>query len=240
MKCAVCNQDNILEASFCTNCGSALAEGVKVIALPEEQAGFWIRIGAFGLDTFIIFPIYFALDFLIHGKNLDWGYPFLLLLLHCWILTGNRGQTIGKRFFGIKVVSLKDEKVGMGRAFLREFIGKPLTFFAIFVVIALLVGAALGIGSSVTWSGDLGGKRTNWIDDWIARTKVVVIKPNDSVKTSWAYWLLEFLPLIGSVIGLLVLLKKDRRKAWAIFWGGLLLNIIIYPLIFLMIMLTFS
>lgn len=118
----------------------------------------------------------------------------------------------------------------MGRAFLREFVGKPVTaLFAIVFIPRFLTTPAYAYPEPTRrYSGE---PKTLWLDDRIAHSKVVVAEQYKARKTSRALWLLEFLPAIGSIIGLLLLWEKDRRKAWAIFWGGLFWSFIFYPII---------
>jgi uncharacterized RDD family membrane protein YckC len=233
MRCQTCGQDNPLEARFCIGCGTDLVTREESIALPGEAAGFWIRFAACGVDSFIVISTFLILSYLIHGAKLekvalDIGWPFLILLLYHWLFTGLKGQTIGKRLFHIKVVGVEDNTLGLGRAFLREVLGKPIT--VLFTVFYIAVMLAIG-------GGDLPKR---WIHDKIAHSKVVVKERYGAIRTSAAWWLLELLPAIGSIIGLLLLRRKDRRKAWAIFWGGLFMSFLVFPIVILIVMLAAS
>lgn len=103
--------------------------------MPGQRADFWIRIAATGLDSFIIAFIGLIINFqklpvykaeLAHLLGSVWVWLFLGLVLYHWPLTAFKGQTVGKKLFHIKVVSAKGGKLGIGRAFLREFVGKPI------------------------------------------------------------------------------------------------------------------
>lgn len=57
--------------------------------------------------------------------------PLLVMVLLPWayyiILTGIRGQTFGKMALGIKVVDVNGNIPGLGRAALREIVGKIIS-----------------------------------------------------------------------------------------------------------------
>ncbi|MBI4337857.1 MAG: RDD family protein [Chloroflexi bacterium] len=73
------------------------------------------------------------------------------------LMTGLRGQTLGKMALGIKVVDERGQVPGVGRAALREVIGKFLS------------ALALGLGFLwIAWDG----KKQGWHDK-IATTFVV-------------------------------------------------------------------
>ncbi len=194
------------------------------IALPGEPAGFWVRVAACGLDCFLVAFTLLALNLVIHQADLGkaataaTSWFFQCVVLYNWLWIGLKGQTPGKRLFLIKVVGIDNDEIGMGRALLRELLGKPVTLAFIVIYIAL---------SFTTSSGS--EPKSFSLHDRIAHSKVVVTERYAALKTSSAWWLLEFLPALGSILGLL-LLKKDRRKAWAIFWGGLFIDIFLVPI----------
>ena len=96
----------------------------------KDQAGIGVRFSALGIDLLLVYVairlilailielhIYmpFELSFLL-------GYP-----LYSFLLTGNRGQTLGKALCGIEVVRTSGDSIGYFRAFAREFLGKILS-----------------------------------------------------------------------------------------------------------------
>lgn len=229
MRCQKCGHDNPPKAQVCTDCGNALVTPTVSIVAPGENAGFWMRFAAFGLDSFIVIPAYYLISYLYHLATLkpmeiNYGWPFVYLLVYQGLFTGLKGQTIGKRLFNIKVIDVKSGKLGLARSFLRELLGKPITVLCIFIIVA----GSLTVHSGRDYS--LG-----WIHDKIARSKVIVTEQYKAMRTSAAWWLLEFLPVIGSILGLLILWRKDRRKGWAIFWGGLFMYSIISPPIIILV-----
>ncbi len=114
-----------------------------------QFAGWWKRFVAWGiLDGLILGTIEVAIFLVL------WGLPALIFglidqnlaaigglvggilalvgvivayILYVIIPTGKTGQTIGKRIMGIKVVDRDGNPPGVGKAFLRETIGKALS-----------------------------------------------------------------------------------------------------------------
>ena len=95
---------------------------------------------AFSIDFVILFFVYLALSVLrIVGEfwQIEGGgtppvflaSPLIFLSpgLYYWLLTGIRGQTLGKMAVGIKVVNNQGNKPGLARAALRESIGKTIS-----------------------------------------------------------------------------------------------------------------
>ena len=112
--------------------------------MTTKYMGFWIRTSA-GLVDFILviifsFVFYFLLVFsgIFFPNESTWRLmvtseqsPFLLFIVWpmLWVtyyclLTGLKGQTLGKMLFRMKVVNSKDEKSGLIRAIMREILGK--------------------------------------------------------------------------------------------------------------------
>ena len=235
MRCGRCGNINPDGAEYCYVCKNPLVAVEKSTALPGEDPGFWMRFAACGIDGFIVIALPSVISWLVDRAKLGdflLSPVYLIPALGHWLLTGLTGQSMGKRLFRMKAVGKNGESLGLARAFLREFIGKPLLFFGILLFLVLsFSGASPGAGTSGSW-GSVS------FHDTIARSKVVWTEKYEAVKTSWAWWLLEFLPSIGSVLGLIFLWKKDRRKAWAIFFGGLFLFFILVPIVLLIVMLA--
>jgi len=51
--------------------------------------------------------------------------------LYLWLFTGLKGQTLGKMVVGIKVVNAEGSIPGLGRAALREVLGKIISSIAL-------------------------------------------------------------------------------------------------------------
>src|SRR3990170_5807025 len=93
------------------------------------RAGFVLRGGAYIIDTFIVGIPIVILATLFPGMDEEstQGLLGLLLLVYFSLATGIYGTTLGKKFYKLRVIRTDGSKVGIGRAFLREFIGKILS-----------------------------------------------------------------------------------------------------------------
>ena len=148
LECANCGHENPVGAGFCGSCGTALAQSEAAVSAPFQPipaaasqlfAGFWRRFGAAAIDTVITFAMVviaqsilrFVTAFTLVGGNVEFALAGPVALLLPWayyvILTGTRGQTVGKMALGIKVVDVNGNILGMGRAALREIVGKIIS-----------------------------------------------------------------------------------------------------------------
>ncbi|MGD1859582.1 MAG: pentapeptide repeat-containing protein [Leptolyngbyaceae cyanobacterium] len=117
--------------------------------------------------------------------NLLWtaslGLPFLLTLGHLYTL-GRSGRSAPKRWLGLQVLAVNGQMPGVGRALVRELVGKwgsPLILaygvwqvsgaFPVVSIFVGLAGLAL-IGESLT---GLGSRSRRAWHDWLAGTCVV-------------------------------------------------------------------
>ena len=100
----------------------------------HELAGWWRRVGAYLLDALLLLlPIGVFVALVVTSKPDDdegerWVTLFALTYLATFMLPfvyftlmhgGERGQTLGKRVTGIRVVDGRGEPIGYGRAFGR-------------------------------------------------------------------------------------------------------------------------
>lgn len=88
------------------------------------RAGFFRRLGAFALDGVVLSLVYLALTFLLQQGLVVLTVVNILVDLAYYALLegGPRGQTLGKRAVGIRVVdSTTGERIGYGRGVLRYF-----------------------------------------------------------------------------------------------------------------------
>ena len=147
MQCPSCQHDNPPEASFCANCGAALAPTVESSTLDTaptpaqvqpatgvEYVGFWTRFAAWIIDSFIILII--MIITIVATMFVGFvGILVILLLpwLYYWLFTGLQGQTLGKKAVGIKVVDGQGDIPGLGRAALREVVGKVISSIPFFL-----------------------------------------------------------------------------------------------------------
>ena len=176
-----------------------------------EYAGFRLRFIAFLLDAAAVIGVVVILQlFIFHGGssfryfywgNLPWilySSPLVWLIApaYFWVLTGTRGQTLGKMAVRIQVMGEAGMVPGMGRAALRELLGRPVLYlliispllaFVVWIIIdysggyipeyvLLLAGAvavALAILGLLGFLWMIWGRWNQGWHDKIARTYVV-------------------------------------------------------------------
>ncbi len=119
----------------------------------EIPAGFGRRLAAFVIDLIVI-----NIGSRLTRSLLIPGWLFLAPLAYFWLMTGLTGRTFGKMALGIEVRA-EGGRVGLGRAFLREVIGKTVSFTALFL--------------GFLWIA-IDAKHRGW-HDVIAGTRVVVV-----------------------------------------------------------------
>jgi len=141
-ECSICGESNPPEARFCASCGASLAVTVEPPPVAEvepaaelppavlvgQYAGFWIRLGAAAIDAVLVGAVSSFLGFVF------W-FPigFVVVLLYYWLMTGIKGQTVGKMLVGIKVVNAQGDTPDLGYAALREILGKILSAIALYI-----------------------------------------------------------------------------------------------------------
>ena len=106
----------------------------EVEIAPLQFAGFWMRFWAYladlvvigSLNRILIHPIFSLIDgdstfsFLI-AEMITTGIVYYAYFV---LMTKFLSQTLGKMIFGLKVVTLKQEKMTWGTLIFREFIGR--------------------------------------------------------------------------------------------------------------------
>jgi uncharacterized RDD family membrane protein YckC len=185
MFCSNCGTANEASNSFCVKCGSALA-GATAAAQPV-YAGFWIRVGAYLIDSFITGIGAGILMFVVAataGVDADGGmFLVLLYVVTPWLYaalleSSARQATVGKMAVGIKVTGLDGRRIGFGRATGRYFA-------------EILSSLSLGVGYAMV----AFTKRRQSLHDLIAGTLVVrkeadpnqvVSAPPAQVMPGWA------------------------------------------------------
>lgn len=98
------------------------------VVMPLEIQGVLIRTCAFLVDIFIIVTavliIYYILGIPItkDSNSTQIVYP-VVFFLYMFLMEGESGQTFGKKFFKIKVVSMDGSPLPFGKVFIRNIIG---------------------------------------------------------------------------------------------------------------------
>ena len=160
--CSNCGSLASRDSNFCPSCGTPIQEGVAepppvyeaaAAQASVEYMGFWIRLLAVIIDSFLVGVVDGILTAITGVPFLGLPIPYLYYVL----FTGLKGQTLGKMALRIQVVDAQGNVPGLGRAALREIVGK------------LVSGLVILLG--FFWIGWDRQKR-GW-HDHIARTYVV-------------------------------------------------------------------
>jgi uncharacterized RDD family membrane protein YckC len=112
-----------------------------------EAPGFWLRAGAYMIDSILVGVIAIVLQTLL--RKMTPAIPivqFFIGLLGAalnaayftWFVAASNGQTLGKRAAGIAVVRMDGSPIGFGRAFLRalSYYISTVIFFIGFIMAA--------------------------------------------------------------------------------------------------------
>lgn len=104
----------------------------------RKPAGFWVRFWAYlidlmlisGVTSILLKPVFALLGLEVSTDN--WYAPFAILsaiLFYAYfvLMTKFFSQTVGKMIFGIKVVSLKKDRLDWGTLLFREWIGRLIS-----------------------------------------------------------------------------------------------------------------
>ncbi|MFF2175006.1 RDD family protein [Lysinibacillus sp. NPDC058147] len=116
-----------------------------------KTAGFWIRFWAFLLDGFVITaiggilvnPIFYLMDWSL--SETVWYAPIsiisaILYYSYFVLMTKFFGQTLGKMIFGLRVISLKHEKLTWSDVLFRDWVGRIINsvFMPLYILVAIL------------------------------------------------------------------------------------------------------
>ena len=141
--CPRCHQSNTPDAEYCFACGMPLQDSdssVRPFNADEtfdstSTAGFWIRVGAYLVDTvvlmfllFVVAVVYGVYEIATTGDEsfdfIDRPYfgflPYLMVLVYHTVLVGLWATTVGKRLFGLYVLHSNSSRIGLGRALARH------------------------------------------------------------------------------------------------------------------------
>jgi len=116
-----------------------------------NYAGFWMRFWAYLLDLLVIgslngiviYPIFRALDLSLNKANMFAPVSIvtaIIFYVYFVLMTRFFGQTLGKMVFGLRVISLHDQKLSWGAIIFREWIGRFIsgTIIILYVVVGFL------------------------------------------------------------------------------------------------------
>src|SRR5260221_398722 len=148
------------------------------------------RLAAYIIDVCVFGSLNFILVSLFKGI-VQFG-PFLLILpfVYFWISTALYGKSIGKKIFGLEVISNDNSKMTWSKAFLREVIGRVISW--------------LIFGLGYVWIL-FDEKRQGWHDK-VAGTYVTQTSPLEGGKKVLAYILVFTIPGLAIVAFVLAIL----------------------------------
>ncbi|MGE7092115.1 RDD family protein [Lysinibacillus sp. NPDC048646] len=116
-----------------------------------KTAGFWVRFWAFLLDSLIISaivgilinPIFYLMDWSL--SETVWYAPISIISAIIYygyfvLMTKFLGQTLGKMACGLRVVSLKHDKLTWSDVLFRDWIGRFISniFMPLYIFVAIL------------------------------------------------------------------------------------------------------
>ena len=160
--CTSCGSDQMADGRFCLFCGDLLAQPKTAsqrklaqveTAAPAEYAGFWLRCWAGAVDigvealgaVLLTLVIDFLLRPLIHFFGVDpWdlkvsmGVAFIAIWavgswLYCAFMESSSWRaTLGKRLFGLQVMTVDGSRTSFGLATARHFM-KFLSLFGLMI-----------------------------------------------------------------------------------------------------------
>lgn len=110
----------------------------------REYANVWTRFGALVIDALLIVPFYipfYVLGFASVSRGPDVEPPGFLIFINILLLfvgvgfvfwntiirMGKTGQSLGRKFLNIAVLDENGKPIGVGKAALREIIGRWLS-----------------------------------------------------------------------------------------------------------------
>jgi uncharacterized RDD family membrane protein YckC len=131
MFCQKCGSKNLDDANFCQTCGTAIKDLAQSMDNQKTKyAGFWLRVGAYILDSIIMFPVGFVLGFVFGFLEPEEGPGDAILQLLIFVVTwlyfalmesSSIQGTLGKKIVGIKVTDTHGNKISFLRATGRHF-----------------------------------------------------------------------------------------------------------------------
>jgi uncharacterized RDD family membrane protein YckC len=147
------------DRSVCAECKPVFLQGLKEGAIPRTQlryGGFWIRFGAYLIDTVILWVVGFVLQLpitmwvmrapvggppslgIIGLQLVATALQFFLVIAYQTLFVGRFGATPGKMVCGLRVVTADGGRVTYARALARYFstIISALTLMIGFVMAA--------------------------------------------------------------------------------------------------------
>ena len=175
----------------------------NVASTPQQHAGFWLRLAALMTDGYIYAII--EIPFIVFLRSNPPPSDTVIMSIYAGLLiffiayplfmVTKYQATLGKMAFGLRIQRINGDRIGFGRVFLREIVGK---------IISALI---LNIGYFM--AGFRGDKRA--LHDLMADTVVIDTNPQKA-KTFWIL-LAVFGVVIFGAIGVVVSIGLARYAA---------------------------
>jgi len=145
MYCSNCGTELQPNQAVCAKCGTrvpftraqpAAAAAATVRPADVPYADFWVRLGAFVIDSILLTIIWILVPVVVRMAGLPMWLvllPILVYFLYYALFESSNSQaTLGKMALGIKVTDLQGERIGFGRALGRSM-GHIISNFMFFV-----------------------------------------------------------------------------------------------------------
>ena len=132
------------DAQFCPKCGAPTGIPMgRFLPSEPKYMGFWIRVAAGLTDVVVITLVSLIIKAIaISSVPLPTDLPIGLIaeltigivsLVYDVVLTGLRGQTLGKMALGIMVVNERGKAPGIKKAIVREILGKFVSYIVMYL-----------------------------------------------------------------------------------------------------------
>lgn len=128
--------DHINKASLAVGRTSGSEQKYEEVLFYEHMpAGFWVRFWAYLIDLIVVASVTSIIVkpvFLLMGADTStgsWYAPYAIVTAVVFysyfvLMTKFFGQTVGKMIMGLRVISLKDDKLTWGTLLFREWVGR--------------------------------------------------------------------------------------------------------------------
>lgn len=106
---------------------------------PLVYAGFWMRFFAYLLDLIIVGSAQRILLIFLKDGNIKTAIALVIFLAYFVLMTKfNKGQTLGKMVFGLRVVCFNEEELSWSTVIVRELFGRYLqkTIWIMYILVA--------------------------------------------------------------------------------------------------------
>ena len=188
--------------SLPTSAASFVTVPQSVAGQPAAQAAVEYRIGAAIVDNLILLALYGVICVVLHWQFLTLTHQLFFVLLdiaYHFALESRDGQTVGKRFNGVRVVSLDGSRAGPKAIGMRSVLR---------IIDSLPVWYASGLINMVR----TGPARRQRIGDVAAETKVIAVDGRAVTRGTpgWVLPTVTLLALAVSVVDVIAIVNAGN------------------------------